>query len=520
MDIKVNFSEAVNINKFGYSKTFDIEEYLRYVVPSESPASWPAAALYTQAVAARSYAIAQKKRYGAIGDTTDYQVFNANNQNANTDAAITATSGKVLTYKGAVAEACFSASNGGTQLSSVEAGWNSLPYLIHQSDPWTLKPRDGHCVGLSQWGAYQAATLGKTYEQILAFYYPGTVITSNYGAGGSTPPPPTGGNVGKTGVVVVNSAGLNVRSSPNGTLLSYKLYNGHQITVLEEQSAGGYNWYRVRDEEGRTNGWIRSDFVTLSSGGTNPPINQNVGKTGVVIVNSAGLNVRDSANGNLLSYKLYDGHKITVLEEQFAAGGYTWFRIRDEQGRTNGWVRSDFISLNSGGGSSDPLGGNVGKTGVVAVNSAGLNVRVSPNGAPLSYKLYDGHIIVVLEEQALDGFNWFRVRDEQNRTNGWVRSDFIVLDVGGSGSSGYSTWQDKYGNNTFVESYTYSANVYRYQVDLNKWLSRNYLSTVAADGMYGTGTMSATRSFQTYMYLGMDGFAGLETKAALFNLYG
>ena len=34
----------------------------------------------------------------------------------------------------------------------------------------------GHGRGMSQWGAYQAATEGATFDQILSFYYPGTVL--------------------------------------------------------------------------------------------------------------------------------------------------------------------------------------------------------------------------------------------------------------------------------------------------------------------------------------------------------
>lgn len=34
----------------------------------------------------------------------------------------------------------------------------------------------GHGRGMSQWGAYQAATEGATFDQILSFYYPGTML--------------------------------------------------------------------------------------------------------------------------------------------------------------------------------------------------------------------------------------------------------------------------------------------------------------------------------------------------------
>lgn len=36
----------------------------------------------------------------------------------------------------------------------------------------------GHGRGMSQWGAYQAATEGRTYQEILGFYYQGTTLTA------------------------------------------------------------------------------------------------------------------------------------------------------------------------------------------------------------------------------------------------------------------------------------------------------------------------------------------------------
>lgn len=172
------------------------------------------------------------------------------------------------------------------------------------------------------------------------------------------------------------------------------------------------------------------------------------------------------------------------------------------------------------GGSPDPGTGNVGKTGTVVVNSAGLNVRSSPNGALLSYKLYNGERITVLEEETAGGYNWFRVQDEQGRTNGWVRSDFITLDEGG-GSSGYATWQEKYGDNTFVTSNTYSGNVYRFQVDLNKWRAANGYVAIDADGLWGSASAAATKVFQqAFSDLDADGLCGPATKAKLFSLYG
>jgi len=39
----------------------------------------------------------------------------------------------------------------------------------------------GHGHGMSQWGAYGAASSGLTWQQIMDFYYPGTVLSGTYG---------------------------------------------------------------------------------------------------------------------------------------------------------------------------------------------------------------------------------------------------------------------------------------------------------------------------------------------------
>jgi stage II sporulation protein D len=60
-------------------------------------------------------------------------------------------------------------------------GWKSLPStnfsISRVEDSIVFKGKGyGHGVGLCQWGALQMAREGKNYKEILAFYYPGTVI--------------------------------------------------------------------------------------------------------------------------------------------------------------------------------------------------------------------------------------------------------------------------------------------------------------------------------------------------------
>ena len=127
----------------------DIENYLRGVVPKESPASWGDAAggdgmhaLMAQSVAARSYALTQGRySYASTCDTSSCQVYggaavrlNAGTANSvrlehdNTDEAIDGTDGVVRVWPGgAIVSTEFSASNG----PSTAGG--SFPSVV---DPW------------------------------------------------------------------------------------------------------------------------------------------------------------------------------------------------------------------------------------------------------------------------------------------------------------------------------------------------------------------------------------------------
>lgn len=157
--------------------------------------------------------------------------------------------------------------------------------------------------------------------------------------------------------VEVNATNVNVRNSANGSTVLYTLSSPATATVQDVSS----NWVKIQPS-GKKVGWIKADYVNKKSsgssssggnssgGGSSPEL---IGKSGMVVVNASGLNVRSSANGSLLSYKLYNGEKVTILEVS-TAGGYTWYRVQDSQNRTNGWVRSDFIAVdNTSGGTME-----------------------------------------------------------------------------------------------------------------------------------------------------------------------
>lgn len=105
-----------------------VEEYLRYVVPSEMPASYEMEALKAQAVCARTYACRQiagarmESYHADVDDSVSYQVYHNLDAQQNTDFAVLATRGKVLTSGGEPISAYFfSTSCGHTSTDDV---WN------------------------------------------------------------------------------------------------------------------------------------------------------------------------------------------------------------------------------------------------------------------------------------------------------------------------------------------------------------------------------------------------------------
>jgi stage II sporulation protein D len=114
-----------------------LETYLPSVVGSEMPASWPQPALRAQAVAARTYALRQRRPAEPfdLRATVSSQVYRGvDSETDTTREAVTATRAQVLTYGGSLIEAVFHSSSGGTTEASGELWAQQLPYLVPVQD--------------------------------------------------------------------------------------------------------------------------------------------------------------------------------------------------------------------------------------------------------------------------------------------------------------------------------------------------------------------------------------------------
>ncbi|KGG27832.1 MULTISPECIES: SpoIID/LytB domain-containing protein [unclassified Prochlorococcus] len=114
-----------------------VEDYLASVVGSEMPQSWPLAALQAQAVAARTYALAQQGKAGGfdLKATVASQVYRGvESETANTLKAVESTHSLVLVHGGKLIDAVFHSSSGGATEASGAVWTKQLPYLVSVPD--------------------------------------------------------------------------------------------------------------------------------------------------------------------------------------------------------------------------------------------------------------------------------------------------------------------------------------------------------------------------------------------------
>lgn len=141
VNVETPYLTVVNVLPF--------EKYLKGVVPSEMPASWPTEALKAQAIAARTYAyyelitdvasrdknILLEESGAQMDDTVTYQAYLGLKNNAlSTNKAIEETTGRIMTYGNQVVKAFFHADSGG-HTENAENVWGQFyPYILGKKE--------------------------------------------------------------------------------------------------------------------------------------------------------------------------------------------------------------------------------------------------------------------------------------------------------------------------------------------------------------------------------------------------
>lgn len=165
-----------------------LEDYLLGI--AEEPNDAPYEKQKAMAILARTYAAFymgedSRKYPGAPYDGDDspasfqkYLGYGYEERSSNFTKAVRETEGMVVLYNGKLIKTpYFSQSDGRTRSAEEVWGWKDTPYLMSVDDPYcdglTLQ---GHGVGLSGKGAEEAAKSGKTFEEIIFYYYQGVTL--------------------------------------------------------------------------------------------------------------------------------------------------------------------------------------------------------------------------------------------------------------------------------------------------------------------------------------------------------
>jgi peptidoglycan hydrolase-like amidase len=195
------WNTALNDNKFrgvieirvindqvAYINELPLEDYLKGL--AEVSNNSPFEKQKTIAVLARTYARfymedENRKFPGLPYDGSDdpdifqkYLGYGAETRLPNFVGAVAITANEVVTYQGKLIKTpYFNQSDGRTRSAMEVWGWTDTPYLQSVPDPWCEGiTKTGHGVGLSGYGATAQANEGKTYDEIIKYYYKGVDV--------------------------------------------------------------------------------------------------------------------------------------------------------------------------------------------------------------------------------------------------------------------------------------------------------------------------------------------------------
>ena len=154
-----------------------LEAYLLGVVPGEMPKDWPLEALKAQAVAARTYAVAnlvKGKGFDLYSDWRSQVYYGVGSEASGPSQAVKETRGKILTFEGKAAQTFYFSSSGGRTISALDAFGSDLPYLVAVDDPWdAVSPNHAWAAQLLT-GAQVAKRFGLRDAIADATFVPGT----------------------------------------------------------------------------------------------------------------------------------------------------------------------------------------------------------------------------------------------------------------------------------------------------------------------------------------------------------
>jgi stage II sporulation protein D len=129
---------ALADGRIGLIDVVPLDAYVYGVVSKEVSAAWPRAALETQAIVARTYALTRQKPnrpYDVVAGDADQVYGGVDSESVEGRDAVDATGGMVVTYDGAPARLAFGSCCGGHTADAASLWGGEIPYLRGVADP-------------------------------------------------------------------------------------------------------------------------------------------------------------------------------------------------------------------------------------------------------------------------------------------------------------------------------------------------------------------------------------------------
>jgi stage II sporulation protein D len=213
-----------------------VDEYVKGVIPLESPASWPIEALKAQAVAARTYALTTSKAgagFEHYPDTRSQVYGGASAEQPSTNLAADETAGQLVTFDGTPVPTYFFSTSGGRteDVENTTLGTAPKPWLKSVEDEYdSVSPKH-------RWGpirmSYKAAK--SRLGGLVKGRFKGVKVVRR----GSSPRVVEADVIGSRGHVRVNGAALRARFGLNDTWAYFTSIKTRPTPPPDDPTTGG-----------------------------------------------------------------------------------------------------------------------------------------------------------------------------------------------------------------------------------------------------------------------------------------
>ena len=346
------------------------------------------------------------------------------------------------------------------------------------------------------------------------------------------------------GYIMITGNRVAVRKTPGGTELTRVATGTVWPLIGESIMKGEVEWFNA--EAGGQQGYVHGGYAFklsaeqeesyLAGNGVpeEAPEPEEVASDFLMVVNTKGLNIRESASQDSTSYgKVTEGTLLQFFTTK-QVGSVTWYCVLyDHQER---WVHGNYVDELTVGEyeallAADPdlAPDEDAYLGYLRTNQANVYIRNAADGSTYIEKVNDkGTVMRYYSGMIYAGGNgWYRVLSPAGEW-GYIRSDLItqcdengddlpvqIPDVGDTSSAPEMQQEASYTTLTLGDGPSNSKETKVMNL-VQELINQGYYKGTLTD-TYTSDVQAAVKAFQTVKGLDVDGIAGSATQHALFG---